>query len=138
MFDLFNYFTESEVESIDVSAISPKTEHISSKDNFVATLKYTDGSVCTLIYTALGPAELPKEYIEVYCDGKTFVIDDFKELRVYGSKAKGWRGPQDKGHLQELKEFGQTVRDRNSWPISLDELVRATKISFLVDQGIRQ
>jgi len=135
MFDLFNYFTESEVESIDVSAISPKTEHISSKDNFVATLKYTDGSVCTLIYTALGPAELPKEYIEVYCDGKTFVIDDFKELRVYGSKAKGWKGPQDKGHLQELKEFGRALRDAGAWPISLDELVRATEISILVNQG---
>jgi len=138
MFDLFNYFTESEVESIDVSAISPKTEHISSKDNFVATLKYTDGSICTLIYTALGPAELPKEYIEVYCDGKPFVIDDFKELRVYGSKAKGWKGPQDKGHLQELKEFGQAVRDAVAWPISLDELVRATEISILVNQGVQQ
>jgi len=52
MFDLFNYFTGAEVESIEVSAISPATEHISSRDNFVATLKYTDGSVCTLIYTA--------------------------------------------------------------------------------------
>ena len=137
MFDLFNYFTESEVESIDVSAISPKTEHISSKDNFVATLKYTDGSVCTLIYTALGPAELPKEYIEVYCDGKAFVIDDFKELRVYGSKAKGWKGSQDKGHLQELKEFGRAMRDAVAWPIPLDELVRATELSIIVNQEVR-
>jgi hypothetical protein len=32
MFDLFNYFTVAEVESIDVSAISPATEHISSRD----------------------------------------------------------------------------------------------------------
>jgi predicted dehydrogenase len=54
MFDLFNFFAESEVESIDVSAISPKTEQVSPRGNFVATLKYTDGSVCTLIYTALG------------------------------------------------------------------------------------
>jgi len=137
MLDLFNFFTESEVESIDVSSISPKTEHISSKDNFVATLNYTDGSICTLIYTALGPAELPKEYIEVYCNGKAFVIADFKELRVYGSKAKGWKGNQDKGHLQELKEFGQAVRDAGSWPISLDELVRATEISILVNQEVR-
>jgi len=137
MLDLFNYFTESEVESIDVSAISPKTEHISSKDNFVATLKYTDGSICTLIYTALGPAELPKEYIEIYCDGKAFVIDDFKELRVYGSKVKGWKGMQDKGHLQELKEFGRAMRDAGAWPISLDELVRATEISIIVNQEVR-
>ena len=138
MFDLFNYFVGADVESVDVSAISPATEHISFKDNFVATLKYTDGSVCTLIYTALGAAELPKEYIEIYCDGKTLIIDDFKELRVYGSKAKGWKGSQDKGHLRELEEFAQTVLKGGPWPISLDELVKATEISFLVDEEVKQ
>jgi len=138
MFDLFNYFVGAEVESIDISAILPATEHVSSRDNFIVTLKYTDGSVCTLIYTALGAPEVSKEYIEIYCDGKTLVIDDFKELRVYGSKAKGWKGPQDKGHLRELEEFGQAVLNGNTWPIPLDELVRATEISFLVDREVRQ
>lgn len=138
MFDLFNYFTEAEAKSVDVNAISPATEHVSSRDNFIATLKYSDGSVCTLIYTALGSQALAKEYIEIYCDGKTLVIDDFKELRVYGSKAKGWKGPQDKGHLRELEEFGRTLSNGGVWLIPLDELIRATKISFLVDREVRQ
>lgn len=138
MFDLFNYFTGAKVESVDVSAISPASEHVSSRDNFVATLKYTDGSVCTLIYTALGPPEVAKEYIEIYCDGKTLVIDDFRELRVYGSKARGWKGSQDKGHLRELEEFGHFVCNGGACPIPLDELVGATEISFLVDREVRQ
>lgn len=137
MFDLFNFFTGAIVESIDVSALSPATEHVSFSDNFITTLKYTDGSACTLTYTALGALELPKEYIEIYCDGKTLIIDDFKELRVYGSKSKGWKGTQDKGHLRELEEFGRCIRDGGYWPISLDDLVSATKISFVVDQGVR-
>jgi predicted dehydrogenase/threonine dehydrogenase-like Zn-dependent dehydrogenase len=137
MFDFFNYFVGAEVESIDVSAISPATEHVSPRDNFVVTLKYADGSVCTLIYTALGAPEVSKEYIEIYCDGKTLVIDDFKELRIYGSKAKGWKGSQDKGHLQELEAFGRCVRDGGAWLIPLDELVRATEISFIVDAQTR-
>lgn len=138
MFDLFNYFVGAKVESVDVSAISPATGHILSRDNFVATLKYIDGSVCTLIYTALGAAEVPKEYIEIYCDGKTMVIDDFLELQVYGCKAKGWKGPQDKGHLQQLEAFGRSARDKNGWPIPLNELVSTTEISFLVDSQLRQ
>ena len=138
MFDLFNYFVGAEVESIDVSAISPATEHVSPRDNFVVTLKYADGSVCTLIYTALGAPEVSKEYIEIYCDGKTLVIDDFKELRIYGSKAKGWKGSQDKGHLRELETFGHCVRDGGDYPIPLDELVKATEMSFLVDREVRQ
>lgn len=99
-------------------------------------MKYADGSVCALIYTALGTAEVPKMYIEIYYDNKTLIIDDFKELRVYGSKAKGWRGPQDKGHLQQLREYGKAVRNGDSWPIPLEELVRATEASFLVDRQV--
>lgn len=137
MFDLFNFFTESEVESIDVSAVSPKTEHIAPNDNFVATLKYADGSVCTLTYTALGATEVPKEYIEIYCDGKTMIIEDFKELKVYGVRQKGWKGAQDKGHVRELEEFARSVHEGGTWPISLNELVQATKISFAVDKGVQ-
>jgi predicted dehydrogenase len=37
MFDLFNFFTNSGVESVHVSTISPKTADISSRDNFIAT-----------------------------------------------------------------------------------------------------
>lgn len=136
MFDLFNYYTGAEVETVDVSALSPATEHVSPRDNFVATVKYTDGSVCSLIYTALGSNQLPKEYIEVHFEGKTLVIDDFKELRVWGSKAKGWKGLQDKGHLQELEAFGRCVRDGGGWPIPLEDLIRATQLSFLVDQEV--
>ncbi|MEM3434134.1 MAG: bi-domain-containing oxidoreductase [Candidatus Methanomethyliaceae archaeon] len=134
MFDLLNYFTGVKVESIEVSALLPKTEHILSTDNFIATLKYIDGSICTLIYTALGSDEVAKEYIEIYCDGKTLIIDDFKEMRVYGSKIKAWKGPQDKGHLRELEEFGRCIRDGDIWPISLEEIVRATKVAFIVNQ----
>lgn len=136
MFDLFNFFTSSEVESIDVNAISPATEHISSSDNFVTTIKYSDGSICSLTYTALGSGDVGKEYIEVYCDGKTMIIDDFKELKIYGARHKGWKGAQDKGHVSELEELARTIRESGALPISLDELIRATEISLLVDKEI--
>lgn len=69
------------------------------------------GWVCMLTYAAWGAGEPAKEYIRIYCDGRTLGIDDFKELRVYGSKARGWKGPQDKGHLRELEAFGRSVCD---------------------------
>lgn len=134
MVDLFNYFIGAKVESIEASAISPKTEHILGNDNFVATLKYADGSICALIYTSLGANEVAKEYIEIYWDGKTLVIDDFKELRIYGQKTKGWAGLQDKGHLQELKEFGRSISAGNVWPIPLEELVQATIATFVANR----
>ncbi len=42
IFDLFNYFTDSEVATVSVDSISAKTDNISYRDNVVVTLKYKD------------------------------------------------------------------------------------------------
>jgi len=116
MFDFFNFIVGSaDVVEVCAQTVGSDSGHIHSSENASVSVRYRDGSVCTLIYTSLGARELPKEYVEIYCDGIAFVIDDFKELRVYGSKAKGWKGPQDKGHLRELEEFGRAVRDADVW-----------------------
>ncbi|RJS84127.1 hypothetical protein CW706_04740 [Candidatus Bathyarchaeota archaeon] len=139
MFDFFNFIVGSaDVVEVCAQTVGSDSEHIHSSENTSVSVRYRDGSVCTLVYTSLGAKELPKEYVEIYCDGKAFVIDDFEELRVHGSKAEGWKGSQDKGHLRELEEFGRAVRDARSWPIPLNELVRATETSIIVNQGVQQ
>jgi hypothetical protein len=40
----------------------------------VVTLKYKEGSVCTLTYTALGDKSYPKEFLEIYFDNKIIKI----------------------------------------------------------------
>jgi predicted dehydrogenase/threonine dehydrogenase-like Zn-dependent dehydrogenase len=132
MFDFFNFLVGADVECIDVCAISAKTEHVSASDNFVSTLKYSDGSVCTLLYTALGTEKAPKERVAVYCDGEAFLIDDFRELRVHRNPKRGWKGRQDKGHLQELVVFAEVLRRGQLYPIPVEELVRATETSFAI------
>jgi predicted dehydrogenase/threonine dehydrogenase-like Zn-dependent dehydrogenase len=139
MFDFFNFLTDSEIESIDASAISPKTPHVSSNDNFTAAVKYKDGSLCTLIYTALGSGELGKEYIEIYFDGKSLTIDDFKELKIYGSKEKGWSSSlPDKGQMNELIAFEKFIRGKGEIPIPLWQIFQAAEMSFIVDGMVRE
>jgi len=126
------------VEDVHVSAISPKTADISSRDNFTATLKYYDGSICSLTYTALGAKEFGKEYIEIYADGQTLIIDDFKSLKVFGGKAKGFKSKSvQKGHMEELRLFAQCSKSKSNLPIPLEQLVNATQISFEVDDRTR-
>jgi predicted dehydrogenase/threonine dehydrogenase-like Zn-dependent dehydrogenase len=132
MFDLFSYWVGASVEEITAQALSPHTDHVLSTDNFSATLKYEDGSVCTLVYTTLGAKGLPKEYIEVHCDGVTCVIDDFRELRVVGGRG-GWRGGQDKGHKAELEAFIRFVLGGDP-PLPLPESIEVTRTSFKVCQ----
>jgi len=86
IFDLFNYFVDSEIDSISVNSINPKTKNISSRDNVVVTSKYKEGSICTLTYTALGDRSYPKESLEIYFDNKVITMNDYKSLKGFGIK----------------------------------------------------
>lgn len=137
MFDLFNYFTDSAVESIEVNAITPKTSNRLASDNFIATLKYTNGSICSLTYTSMGADELEKEYIEIYVDGKVLIIEDFKSLKILGSKIDGVKSRiSEKGHLEELIAFAKCMKEGTTLPIPLEQLIDATRISFLINEMV--
>jgi len=135
MFDLFNFFVDSEVQEIKVLGAGRGDGGLSPSDNFTAQLKYGDGSICSLMYTALGDGSWGKEYLEIYCGGKVLVIDDFKELIIRGDRRKGIKSRKiQKGHLEELKEFSLAVGGRKEEPITPAQLIAATEISFTVDE----
>jgi hypothetical protein len=84
-----------------------------------------------LLYTALGASDLPKEYVEIYADGKVLLIDDYQALRVYGTALKGWSAAvQDKGHLEELRAFASYVLGQSQPPIDLEALVETARVSL--------
>ena len=138
MIDLFNFFTGSNIVSIDAEGIASGDTGLLVSDNFAATLKYADGSVCTLVYTSQGSAKTSKEYIEIFSENQTIIIDDFRKLRVLERSKLGWSSRiGDKGHVEELKAFAQTLRNGKNLPIPFEDLVKATKISFLIHQMLR-
>jgi predicted dehydrogenase/threonine dehydrogenase-like Zn-dependent dehydrogenase len=134
MIDLFRYFIgPSRIDEINVIPICPQNSNFSSSDNLATSLRYEDGSICTLFYTALGNPGLSKEYIEVYFDGKVAVIDDFKSLRFYGLSTNPRESKlQDKGHRAELLAFAQTLKGEKESPVPLNDLIETTQISFKV------
>jgi predicted dehydrogenase/threonine dehydrogenase-like Zn-dependent dehydrogenase len=135
IFDLFQYFIGAPVMEVNATRLTPQTMHTLAQDNISVTLRYADGSVSTLLYTALGSPEFAKEYMEVYIDGRVLVIDDYQALRVYGAPAQNCSIPtHDKGHLEELKLFGQYLRDPQDVPIRLESLVKTTSLSFTIDE----
>jgi predicted dehydrogenase len=139
IYDLFDSLVGGtvEVESVTARSIPADGTRLAADDNFVATIAYADGSICTLTYTALGNRDHPKEQMEVFADGSVLTLDDYKSLRVAGH-GSGWRGTtQNKGHLAELEALAQTLRDGGPWPISLEEQARAMRIAFAVEDSIR-
>ena len=137
IYDLFNFFTDSEVESINAVSINPKTEQYNYNDNFIATLKYKDGSLCNLIYTALGNTDFPKEQMEIYFDNKILFMDDYKSLKIFGLKEKGIISSiQNKGLYDIIFKFGKSIINKEIL-VPLWQLIQATEISFEVEKQIK-
>jgi len=138
-FDFFNYIIESEVESICALGIPLNETTVIANDNVVGTIKWADGSLTTLTYAALGHRDLPKERIEIYAERSSIVVDDFKNMELYGFKGKSIRMKrQDKGHHQELVELGKFLKNEESNIVSFQECVKAMKIAFEAEKLIKK
>lgn len=134
IYDVFNYLTGARVAKIDAIPIGGYSRQWKSSDNFSATVSYDDGSVCNLIYTALGHPDYPKERMDLFGEGKAIFLDDYRSLSVIGAKGFGWRSQTaDKGQLNELKSLAHCLRKNQLWPISLEEQLSAMRTSFRVE-----
>jgi predicted dehydrogenase/threonine dehydrogenase-like Zn-dependent dehydrogenase len=136
IYDLFNFLSRADFASVQAVAATPASRQWRRDDNFTTTIRYADGSICTLTYTALGPAGYPKERMEIFADGLVISLDDYRSLSITGGSHRGWKSANaDKGHVAELEALRDGLKS-GTWPISLREQAAATRISFLVQQQL--
>jgi len=135
MYDCFQFLTKNPVTNIQASSIRPENTPYLGNDNFTATLTYGDGSLATLIYTALGPKQgLPKERIEIFCDGEAYLIDDFKTLVKVGVSEPLWQsGEANKGHYNQLVALGESIAKGGDAPIPFSELIETSAVALHVE-----
>lgn len=137
IYDVFNYLTGAKVVKVEAAAIGGYSGQWRSSDNFSATVSYDDGSVCNLIYTALGHTSYPKERMDIFGEGKVISMDDYRSLSVLGLRGADWRSQTpDKGQLDELKSLAACLRKNQPWPISLEQQLSATRISYQVEDAL--
>lgn len=137
IYDLFNALTASQYTAVSAVPINAAHTQWKKTDNFVASISYADGSVCSLTYTALGDKSFPKETMDIFADGKVLSLNDYKTLSIAGGKHKGWRAmTQQKGQLEELQALAVCLREGRRWPIPLDEMIQVTRVSFEVEQQL--
>ncbi len=135
MYDVFRFLTGAPVRSIGAASIDPGSLPYGRNENFSATLQYEDGSLAHLLYTSLGPKSgLGKERIEVFCDGETYVVDDFKQLVKSSDGSVLWQsGEADKGHFEELSRLGDAIASGGASPIPLEEILETSAVALHVE-----
>ena len=106
-------------------------------DTLNISIGFRDGSIANISYFANGSKELKKERLEVFCNGTTAIVDDFKTLYLYSSKRKkNQKINQDKGHKEEVHRFIESIRNGRPSPIPFEEIYWSTKMSFDIIKSI--
>lgn len=108
-------------------------------DTLNISLKFKNGSIGVIAYYANGSKALTKEYIEIYSQGQTAILNDFKELRIYGNGKPLKRKllNQNKGQKEMVTAFLDGLLKNGKAPISFEEIVAVTKATFKVIHSIK-
>lgn len=136
--DLMAFWAGAPPVAVSAVGIGPGSAY-SHEDNVAITLRFADGSVGQLLYTAMGDPSVSKERYEVICEGKVAVLDNWRTLtRTAMGKTKTTRALKaDKGHAGELEAFVRAARRGEKSPMSWDEIAAVTRASFaaMVEAG---
>jgi len=106
-------------------------------DTLICNLQFKNGSIATISYFSNGSKSLQKEYLEVYNHGFTAILNDFKELMLFGKKkTKQKLLNQDKGQKNEVEYFLQAIKEGKSIPIPFEEIYMSSLMSFKILESI--
>lgn len=131
--DLMKYLAgnKTSVKDITVNQFHPEQGKFRSDDNKSITLNFEDGSVAVIDYFSCGSKELSKEYLEVHFDNKSFIMDDYKELKSFGIKTniKG-SSISLKGHKEEWLALYEGL-NKGYAPIDFQDIAETSRISII-------
>jgi predicted dehydrogenase/threonine dehydrogenase-like Zn-dependent dehydrogenase len=135
--DLMQFFTNSEPVRVYADCIQVNNEKIKTDDNISIVIKFKNGSIGNLIYVANGDKSLPKEYIEIFCAGKTAVINNFQNGLFYSNNKSKKLKSNGKGHQQEVQGFLSALNDGKESPISFRSMCLTTLAAFKIIDSLK-
>jgi polar amino acid transport system substrate-binding protein len=134
--DTLRFLVGAPVESVQAASIRTSDARQTNRDSVSITIAYEDGSLANIVYYALGNKDYPKEKVEIACDGRNVVLDDYTSLEVFAKKKTRVNSKQDKGFDGEIDSFLGAVLKGGPAPIPFGDLVETTLVTFAVGEAL--
>ena len=133
------YLTGSVPVSVFAESAAADRHDVVNHDSVFITVRFADGSNGAIAYLSEGDKALAKERVEIFGEGKTFVIDDFVQSTGYrnGREEKTALRAQDKGQAEEVKQVCAVVLAGSAPLIPLAELAATTRATFRILDSLR-
>ena len=136
--DMVCFLTGALPEKVYAEEVNVSAHRAHNRDSVTITLRMTDGSVGTIHYLANGDSSVSKEYLEVYAEQKTAILDNYCKLYLHARNRRKRHSHfnQIKGHREEAEAFVQAIKNGHSMPIPLETLIAVTQTSFLIHRSL--
>lgn len=135
--DLCSFLAGSPVTAVCMSALGATPDE--TTDNASILLRYENGSNAVINYFANGSKAYAKERIEVYSQGRTLILDNWRTLTGFGFKGFSCqKSKQDKGHADQFRLLVEKLRSGENALIPFEEIVNCTRASFAAITSLRE
>ena len=136
--DLARYLIGSSISGVEVTGLSGD-RGASPDDNYVTTLTFGDGSLATIMYTAMGDPRLAKEHVELFAGGSVAVIEDFSRFKIFrGGKVTSQRTlAKNKGHKEQIESFLHAIRSGGPLAVPVEELIEVGRATLAQPLALR-
>lgn len=139
--DLIQALTGSLPISVYARAVCAESAAVVAEDNVVITLTMADGSVGTIVYTALGDKAYERERVEIFGGESVCVIKNFKTASwSQGGRRKTTGNPLsgvDRGHRAEMEALILALREGQPFPVPFESYVATTRATFAAVESLR-
>ncbi|MEQ8363059.1 MAG: bi-domain-containing oxidoreductase [Cyclobacteriaceae bacterium] len=136
LIDLITYLTGSLVDEVVMNALGNNPAE--NSDNASILLKYHDGSNGVINYFANGSKAYSKERFEIYSQGRTLIIDNFRKLKCYGFSNKGFSKTQDKGHHDQFKLLHERLSKGGEELIPIDQTLNTSRAALAAVESLKK
>ena len=119
------------------AAITAVCAHSSKPDDASILLQMSNGSNAVINYFTNGSKAYDKERIEVFSDGRTLIMENWKKLRGYGFRNfTSTSVSQDKGHEAQFRQIINGLKNGLPQPVPFETLLNASRATIAVQTSI--
>lgn len=119
------HWMSKEPDEVYVSGIPLSGE--GPDENVSVLVDFGNRGILFILYTSRGAKTYPKEHVEVWGDGKTGIIENYRLSKVHPDGKKFKTRLQDKGHKNEIISTINAALSGNPPPLQFDELISTHK-----------
>lgn len=108
--DTLQYLAGSSLIDLTLTRMDDQSGIYPKADNCFITLKFKNGSIGSILYSAMGGKRYPKEKLLVFHNGQIAELNNYISVNWYaGGRKTTYRLKQDKGFLAEYKYIAKVI-----------------------------